>query len=861
MTVVYIVDDQIINLRILHRFAQAVEDGARVLTFDDPLRALGAFAEAPPDLIVTDYVMPTMDGEAFIRRCREHPAAADVPIIVVTAYEDREFRYRALDTGASDFLLSPVDGREFCIRARNLLSLRRHQQADRERAAVLEGELESALRRHAEEMRRKEEQLRRVVNTVPALITATDRDGRIRLLNSQHERYSKIDPASAVGTTLADLFGADYAQRHRSIDQAILDRGESPGAFEECVGDAAGCRHILLTTKAPLSGEADRPDGVVTVSLDITERKQQEQAVVESEQRFRSLVEGSVLGILIERDDTPLFANETLARLFGYAGVDEILALPTVGGLLSPSEHERYRQIRRTMLAGESHGELSEFAAYKRSGEAIWVQIQAQRVSWKGETAIQLTVADITLRKAYELQLERQAKFDAITGLPNRLLMMDRLRGAIISAERHGHKGAVLFIDLDHFKRINDTLGHACGDEVLRRAAERLTGCVRGEDTVARIGGDEFTVVLPNISSAAHAEPVVQKILQVFSQPFTVSGHDLFVSASIGVTVFPDDGADPELLVKNADVAMYRSKERGRGTFEFFTEALNEQASAQMRIETCLRQALERNEFCLLFQPIFDARSRRMAGAEAVLHWQSPELDAVAPEQLLACAEETGLLTPIRQWALDEACRRWSHWQQEGLSPGKLFVDVSGGHRRKPNLPAMVRTALARHGLGGDCLVLEISERSLLRDGPDAIEVMRKVGELGVAVAIDEFGAASGSLAQLGNVLASEIKLDRTFFCGALTNPKQARILDAIVAMAHRLDIRVVANGVDNESLFRFARVTDCDLVQGAYCGSVMTTDAFALWVARQAAGAGRSAGQGSDRPARASAHDAPQDL
>jgi diguanylate cyclase (GGDEF)-like protein/PAS domain S-box-containing protein len=858
MTVVYIVDDQIINLRILHRFAQAVEDGAVVLTFDDPLRALDAFTEAPPDLIVTDYVMPTMDGEAFIRRCRQHPVASEVPIIVVTAYEDREFRYRALDTGASDFLLNPVDGREFCIRARNLLSLRRHQQADRDRASALEGELETALRRHAEEMRRKEEQLRRVVNTVPALIAATDRAGRVRLLNSQHQRYCGVDPAAAVGTTLADLFGADYAQRHRALDEAILERGESPGAFEECVADAAGIQHILLTTKAPLSGQTDTPDGVVTVSLDITERKQQEQAVVESEQRFRSLVEGSVLGILIERDDAPLFANETLARLFGYGRVEEILALSSVGVLLSAAEHERYRQIRRNVLAGESHGELSEFAAYKCGGEAIWVQARAQRVSWKGETAIQLTVADITLRKAYELQLERQAKFDAVTGLPNRLLMMDRLRGAIISAERHGHKGAVLFIDLDHFKRINDTLGHACGDEVLRRAAERLTGCVRGEDTVARIGGDEFTVVLPNIFSAAHAEPVVQKILQVFSQPFPVSGHDLFVSASIGVTVFPDDGADPELLVKNADVAMYRAKERGRGTFEFFTEALNEQASAQMRVESWLRQALERNEFCLLFQPIFDAHSRRLAGAEAMLHWQSPELDAVAPEQLLACAEETGLLTPIRQWALDEACRRWSQWRRLGLCAGRLFVDVSGGHRRKPNLPDMVKTALTRHGLNGDCLELEISERSLLREGPDAVEAMRKVGELGVAVAIDEFGAASGSLAQLGNTLASEIKLDRTFFRGALTNPKQARILDAIVAMAHRLDIRVVANGVDTEALFRFALVTDCDLVQGPQCGRVMTADDFAAWLERQANGAGRGVAACADGAATLSASDAP---
>ena len=364
MTVVYIVDDQIINLRILHRFAQAVEENVVVLTFDDPLRALDAFDGAPPDLIVTDYVMPTMDGEAFIRRCRRHPAASDVPIIVVTAYEDREFRYRALDTGASDFLLSPVDGREFCIRARNLLSLRQHQLADRKRAAALEGELETALRRHADEMRRKEEQLRRVVNTVPALISATDREGRIRLLNSQHERYCGIDPSSAVGTTLGDLFGDDYAERHRSIDRTLLEQGEPPGAFEESVADAAGGEHILLTTKAPLAATGPRrrkgSSPCRSTSPSASSRSRPSSRASSGSARWSRARCSASSSSATTRRCSPTRP---------WPGCSATRASTTSSpcrrwrSCCRPCEHERYRQIRRTVLAGESHGELSEFAA------------------------------------------------------------------------------------------------------------------------------------------------------------------------------------------------------------------------------------------------------------------------------------------------------------------------------------------------------------------------------------------------------------------------------------------------------------------------------------------------------------------
>ncbi len=834
MTVVYIVDDQIINLRILERFARSLEDHVDVRTFDDPLRALAAFGETPPDLVVTDYVMPTMDGQTFIKRCRRHPAAADAPIIVVTAFEDRDLRYRALDTGASDFLLSPVDGREFCIRARNLLSLRRLQLADRERAVALESRLETTLRRHADEMRRKKEQLRRIINTVPALISATDPNGAILLMNSRHQRYCGDDWSAAVGATTNELFGDSYAARHRAIEHDILESGAAPIAFEESVVDAAGEERILLTTKAPLSGTDDfSPGGIVTVSLDITERKQDEQAVIESEQRFRALVEGSVLGIVIERDGRPLFANGTLARLFGYDGCDEIYTLDSVDALFVADERELIHHLRQTVLAGEPHGETTELRGCKRDGEPIWLQAQAQRVAWKGRPAVQYTLIDVTMRKAYQAQLERQANFDAITDMPNRQLMMDRLRGAVISATRHGHRGGVLFIDLDHFKKVNDNLGHAAGDQLLKLAADRLRRCVREEDTVARIGGDEFTVLLPKIGSASNAEPVARKILRAFSQSFELSGQEAFVSASIGITIFPDDGDNPDDLIKNADTAMYRSKARGRNTFEFFTTALNRQAKEQIKTETCLRHAIERDEFRLLFQPIIDIRSAQVVSAQAIVDWQNTELGLVAPDRLIACAKEAGLIAPIRYWILNAACREWGRWEQGGASPPRVAVDACYAETSGTSLIEMVRKTLAQHEVPAELLELKISERCLTTDGTELQAVIEGLNDLGVSVAIDDFGSSYGWLRYLSDARSATIKLHQSLFYDGPESAKRAKIVEAIVAMAHRLNIRVAAKGIDTVGLLSFARSCGCDLAQGEYLGAAMTASEFRAWTTR----------------------------
>jgi len=788
-----------------------------------------------PDLIVTDFVMPSMTGEQFIIRCRQLPNLRDVPIIVVTAYEDRAYRYRALDAGASDFLLSPVDGHEFCTRARNLLALWHHQKSLQSRASHLESELEQRARQHAEAIRLREEHLRRVVNAVPALIRATDKDGRIVFFNTGHESFFDIDASRPVPVA-GDLgLQSEYRRIHSELERQILEQGRPSGEIEECLTDRNGRERVLLTNKVPLGNDDGCSNQIVTVSLDITERKRIEQAVRESEERFRSLVEGSVLGFVIERDGVPIFANQTYARIFGYDSPEDILGLSDLGQLFAGGEGPHRRGP--IVTPGDARGPIAkggteprEFKGVRRDGAFIWLEIQSQEVMWKGLPARQSTVADVSLRKAYELTLQRQANFDELTGLPNRTLALDRLRSAVISAVRHRHRGGVLFVDLDQFKKINDTWGHAIGDQLLKLAAERLRSCVREEDTVARLGGDEFTVILPNLGSGANAEPVIQKILSVFSNPFDLGRNEAFVTASIGVSVFPDDSDDPATLLQHADAAMYRAKEDGRNTYQFFTPELNERAIDRMRLEGQLMHAVDRGEFVLHFQPIVDVRSRQLVGAEALLRWHNPELGEIGPDRFVPLAEDTGLIVPIGRWLLDASCRLLAGWRQAGLPHMSLSVNVSSRQLRGKGLLEAVAQALQRHSLPPYCLELEITEGCLMTEIGDTAAALAALDRLGVRLALDDFGTGYSCLSYLKQLPVDTVKIDKSFILNVSSDPGDATVVEAIIAMAHRLGIRVIGEGVETEEQLRFIRQRGCDLAQGYYFSTPLSAEDFYSW-------------------------------
>jgi diguanylate cyclase (GGDEF)-like protein len=411
------------------------------------------------------------------------------------------------------------------------------------------------------------------------------------------------------------------------------------------------------------------------------------------------------------------------------------------------------------------------------------------------------------------------------------VLALDRLRSAVISAQRYGHKVGVLFIDLDHFKKINDTLGHATGDQLLKAAADRLTNCVRAEDTVARLGGDEFTVVLPNLASATHAEPVIQKILDTFTLPFSLGREEAFISASIGVTIFPDDGKDPHILMQNADAAMYRAKERGRNTFNYFTAELNRRAVERMRIESHLLHALDRGEFELHYQPIVDLRLGTVIGAEALLRWTNAVLGNVEPDRFIPLAEDTGLIVPIGLWVLETACAQLAEWRRNGVPALRVSVNISSRQFRVTNLVEAMSDILRRHNVPSYLLELEITEGMLMDELPQTRANLRDLASQSVRLSLDDFGTGYSSLRYLKQFPVDTLKIDKSFVREVPHEAGDATVVEAIIAMAHRLGLQVVAEGIETEEQLNFLQSRGCDLGQGFYFSKAVSAPAFIRWL------------------------------
>lgn len=425
------------------------------------------------------------------------------------------------------------------------------------------------------------------------------------------------------------------------------------------------------------------------------------------------------------------------------------------------------------------------------------------------------------LRKAkgesrrFKEQLSYQSNYDGLTELPNRNLLADRLNQDILSAKRYNQHVAVLFIDLDHFKFVNDSLGHDKGDQLLKIVAERLKNCMRAADTVAHYGGDEFVIVASELEQERNAANVAYRILEGISRTFVVGDDEIIITCSIGISVYPKDGEDARTLLKNADVAMHYAKEEGCGTFRFFTRELNEQIVARMTMEKHLRRALERDEFLLHFQPEVDLVTGRIAGVEALLRWQSPELGMVSPGRFIPLAEETGLIVPIGEWVLRTACAQNRAWQDAGFPPLVMAVNLSPRQFRQESFGKTVARILNESGLEPHCLELEIVESMVMQDMEKAAAILADLKSLGVRLAMDDFGTGYSSLSYLRCFPFDKLKIDMSFVRDITSVPESAVIARTIIAMAHSLNLRVIAEGVETESQLGYLRVHECDGMQG----------------------------------------------
>jgi diguanylate cyclase (GGDEF)-like protein/PAS domain S-box-containing protein len=432
---------------------------------------------------------------------------------------------------------------------------------------------------------------------------------------------------------------------------------------------------------------------------------------------------------------------------------------------------------------------------------------------------------DITDRKLAEQEIQQLAYYDTLTGLPNRVLLNDRVQLALARSDRETMPLAVIFLDLDHFKVVNDTLGHSSGDHLLQVIAKRLQECIRRTDTVARIGGDEFVVVLNGVSGSEDVAQLSQKILEAVVEPVELCGQEVFTSCSLGIALHPGDGNDVDTLLRHADVAMYQAKELGRNSYQFFSQELNRKSADRLTLESSLRRALEREEFHLHYQPQIDLQTGLVTGVEALLRWKHPEFGIVPPERFIPLADETGLIIPIGEWVLRTACAQSRAWQNAGHARLQMAVNLSVKQFRQKSLLSVIRDILTSTGLAPDCLELELTESSVMEHTDHNIALLHQIKEMGIRLSIDDFGTGFSSMSSLKFLPLHRLKISRQLIGDILTNPDDVAITDAIIAMGHSLKLKVLAKGVESREQMDFLRHLNCDEAQGFYFAQPMHAD------------------------------------
>lgn len=581
-------------------------------------------------------------------------------------------------------------------------------------------------------------------------------------------------------------------------------------------GDEAYGALVVQSYTDQVRFTADDKDILTFVSQHISaalDRKRADAALTESEARFRTLAETAPCAIFIYQGDRFRYVNPAAASITGY-GREDFQGL-VFWELVHPDFRDVVRERGLARQRGADVPSRYEFKIVRRDGEERWLDFSAGSVEFGGRPAALGIAFDVTERKRAEEQIKSLAYHDVLTGLPNRLLFTDRLNVAVAQAHRLSQRLGILFLDLDRFKVINDSLGHGLGDRLLQAVAERLESGVREGDTVARLGGDEFILLLPGIGRADDVAKVAEKVLDSLRLPFRIEGRDLFVTASIGISLYPEDGTDAETLVKNADTAMYRAKEQGRDNFQLYTHAMNERAVERLSLESSLRRALAHDELVLHYQPLLDLATGRVHGVEALLRWAHSEKGLVPPGEFLQLAEVTSLMGPIGRWTLRTACAQAKAWQSAGQLNLSVAVNLSARQFQQADLVDEVKRALEETGLAPRFLDLEITETHAMQNADATILTLRELKALGVRISIDDFGIGYSSLSYLKRLPIDTLKIDQSFVRDITTDPDDAAIATAIIALAHTLKLQVVAEGVETQEQLSFLAARHCDRMQG----------------------------------------------
>ncbi len=649
-------------------------------------------------------------------------------------------------------------------------------------------------------------------------IIATDPYGVIRMFNSGAERIVGYDEGEMVGKrSVIELHQAKELAHHaerlamsatRPFDVLVV-RASAEGLEErEWTWVRKDGREVtVLLAVTALRNDAGAITGYLHVATDVTERKAAEAMLRKQSAAITAAMDG--IGI-VDAELEFSYVNDALAKLYGHPSPQALLG-KSLGDLYEPSENERIRNSILPMVL--EHGRWrGETTGLRRDGVTFPQEISMTALDGGGIVCV---VRDISERTYAEEQIKHLAYHDVLTGLPNRLLFKDRLTVALSHAQRNGSRLAVLFLDLDRFKVINDSLGHNIGDQLLQAVAARVQSCVRESDTVARLGGDEFTLLLPHLSRSDDAAPVAQKLLEAVRYPFHIEGREFFITTSCGVSLYPEDGLDAETLIKNADTAMYQAKEQGRDNYQLFNAFINARALQRIALEHGLRRALSNDEMAVHYQPIFDFRSGRISGMEALLRWNHPEMGSIPPGMFIPLAEANGVMVPIGTWAMRTACRQARQWHEAGFKNLSLAVNLSVCQLQQPDLVQRVREILEETQIQPRMLELEITESSAMQSPETSVRTLYELKKLGVRISLDDFGTGHSSLSYLKRFPIDTLKIDQSFVRDITTDPDTAAIVSAIIAMARSLRLKVIAEGVEFTEQANFLRRYNCDQMQG----------------------------------------------
>lgn len=786
-------------------------NGLRVETEQELRTELTRFE---PDIVLSDFSMPHFDGLSALKVVRE--VRPDIPFIFVSGRIGEELAIESLKMGANDYVIKTNLSR---LPSAVMGAMERIEQRD-------------ARRRVEAELQNSNHMFRTFMDNLSGVAFIKDVDGRFVFANHALDKVLNVEAGASIGKLDMELMPEQTALALRELDQRVRADGKSVQGVEKIptpIGDS-----YWLSTRFPLTDSTNSVQHVGGISINITELMKMQQDLALRNRAIEASVNPIVIVDAVAINQPLIYVNSAFEAITGYSSEE---AVGRNCNFLQGSDRDQPELQKLRDAIREKRAVSVLLRNYRKDGSLFLNELYVAPVTGEQSDDVRYFVGvlyDVTQIRRYQEDLERQANYDALTGLANRNLLHERTQQALIQARRYGYLLTVVFIDIDNFKLVNDSLGHSAGDELIITVAERLRVCVRDGDTIARIGGDEFVMLLMNQNFEDANLQIMKRIQEEMTQPVLIRGKALVVTCSMGLARFPEDGEDSESLLANADVAMYRAKANGRNSFQFYAKEMNARAGDRLSLESDLWHALENNELHLNYQPQIDMRTGRIIGVEALIRWHHPKRGQISPMEFIPVAECNGLIIPIGRWVLETACKHSLQLQREGFAPLRVAVNLSARQLSQRDFVESVQEVIDATGIDPGTLELEVTESMVMQNVDDAVGILGRLNEMGVQLSLDDFGTGFSSLAYLKRFPIDRLKIDQSFIRHCDQDRDDAIISQTIIALAHGLKIKVIAEGIETAAHLEFLKKNDCDEGQGYFISRPLPFDKLQELLARE---------------------------